>query len=70
MVTGIETHVCVPPRGLDLIHAGYWVEVVEDAVSFRRAGDRPTAIKLFRQAGAVVTVRRDRDLWMGMPFEH
>jgi nicotinamidase-related amidase len=55
VLVGMETHVCVLQTGLDLIQAGYQVQLVEDAVGSRSERDRITAVDLFRAAGAVVT---------------
>lgn len=55
VLVGMEAHVCVLQTGLDLVHAGYQVQLVEDAVASRAASDRATAVGLFRDAGAVIT---------------
>ncbi len=55
ILTGMESHVCVLQTGLNLIHAGYQVQLVADAVGSRSESDRETAVGLFRQAGAVIT---------------
>jgi len=55
VVAGMETHVCVLQTGLDLIQAGYRVQVVKDAVGSRNKEDWKTAIEIFRDAGAVIT---------------
>ncbi len=55
VVTGIETHVCVLQTTLDLLHAGYQVQVPHDAVNSRRARDREWALHRLTAAGAVVT---------------
>lgn len=55
VVTGIETHVCVLQTGLDLINAGFQLQVASNAVASRFQEDRETAIDLFRSAGAVIT---------------
>jgi len=55
VVAGMETHVCVLQTGLDLIQAGYRLQVVKDAVGSRNKEDWKTAIEIFRDAGAVIT---------------
>ena len=55
VVAGMETHVCVLQTGLDLIQAGYQVQLVADAVASRTDSDRDVGVGLFRQAGAAIT---------------
>ena len=55
VVAGMEAHVCVLQTGLDLIQAGYQVQLVADAVASRSDSDRDVGVGLFRQAGAVIT---------------
>ena len=55
ILVGMEAHVCVLQTGLDLLQAGFQVQVASDAVSSRAAFNRDTGIQLLRQAGAVVT---------------
>lgn len=55
VLVGMETHVCVLQTGLDLIRAGYQVQLAADAVASRSDHDRNIAIELLRQAGAVIT---------------
>ena len=55
VITGIETHVCVLQTGLDLIAAGFQLQVVKNAVASRFQEDRNAAIDLFRSAGAIIT---------------
>ena len=55
VVAGMETHVCVLQTVLDLIHNGYQVHIVKNAVASRYIEDWHTAIDLFREAGAVIT---------------
>lgn len=55
ILVGMEAHVCVLQTGLDLIHAGFQVQVAADAVSSRTVFNRDVGIQLLRQAGAVVT---------------
>ncbi len=55
VVTGIETHVCVAQTALDLLHAGFQVQVPHDAVNSRRSRDRDWALHRLQAAGAVIT---------------
>ena len=55
VVVGMETHVCVLQTCLDLIHAGFQVHLVSDAVASRNPANRAVAIEMLRDAGAVVT---------------
>lgn len=55
LVCGIETHVCVQQTVLDLLAAGYQVNVAVDAVSSRYAIDRDTALRRLEAAGAYLT---------------
>ena len=55
LVCGIETHVCVQQTVLDLLAAGFQVNVVADAVSSRYAMDRDFALQRMESSGALVT---------------
>lgn len=55
VLVGMEAHVCVLQTGLDLLQAGFQVQLAADAVSSRAAFNRDRGIELLRQAGAVVT---------------
>ena len=55
IVTGMEAHVCVLQTTLDLIHSGYQIHLVGNAVASRYKEDWETAVELFRDAGAVIT---------------
>lgn len=55
VVAGIETHVCVTQTALDLLHAGFQVQVPHDAVNSRRGRDREWALRRMAAAGAVIT---------------
>jgi nicotinamidase-related amidase len=52
LIAGIETHVCVYQTAVELIRAGYAVEVVVDAVSSRKASDKEVAIEKIKACGA------------------
>lgn len=53
VVCGMETHVCVQQTVLDLLHEGYVVHVVKDAVTSRAPANRDTAVEATTLAGAV-----------------
>jgi nicotinamidase-related amidase len=55
LVTGIETHICVHQTALDLLDAGYEVQVIADAVSSRTAENRHIGLEKMRDAGVVIT---------------
>ncbi len=55
LLTGIETHICVQQTALDLVHRGYAVQVVADAVSSRTAENRRIGLEKMRDAGVVIT---------------
>ena len=54
VLCGIESHVCVYQTAMDLLDAGYEVEVIADAVSSRCAANREIALAKVRAAGAGV----------------
>ncbi len=55
LLAGIEAHVCVYQTAADLIHRGFEVQVVADAVSSRRPVDLSIGLERCRAAGATVT---------------
>jgi nicotinamidase-related amidase len=55
ILCGIEAHVCVWQSALDLMHEGFHVTVVKDAVSSRHALDRDTAFERMRIADIHLT---------------
>lgn len=55
VVCGMETHVCVLQTAIELLHAGFDVHVVKDAVMSRSGDNRQTAIEAMVLAGAVPT---------------
>ncbi len=55
LVTGIETHICVHQTALQLIDAGYEVQVVADAVSSRTLANKKIGLNKMHAAGAVIT---------------
>ena len=55
MVCGIETHICVYQTALDLLSAGYEVQVVADCVSSRETRNREIALSRMQAEGAKLT---------------
>ena len=55
LIAGIEAHVCIYQSVMDLLGAGFEVEVVADAVSSRRPEDRELSLHKLQVAGARVT---------------
>jgi nicotinamidase-related amidase len=55
LVTGIETHICVYQTTLELLDAGYEVEVVADAVSSRTPQNKEIGLQKMKTAGAGIT---------------
>lgn len=45
ILCGIEAHVCIYQTAVDLLNAGFYVQVVADAVSSRTLADRQTAVE-------------------------
>lgn len=56
VLCGIESHVCVMQTALDLIAAGFQVQVASDAVSSRREFDYNIALKRMNSNGAEITL--------------
>ena len=54
-VCGIEAHVCVLQTSLDLIHNGFQVHLVSDAISCRLPQNKPIAIEKIKSAGAIIS---------------
>ena len=54
ILTGMESHICVSQTALDLLHHGFEVHVVEDAVRARWESSHRVAIEKMRQAGAII----------------
>lgn len=54
VVVGMETHICVNQTVMDLLHHGFQVHVVEDAVRCRRENSHRIAIEKMRQSGAII----------------
>ena len=55
LVCGIEAHVCVYQTVAGMLHLGYEVEVVTDAVSSRHASNRDVALRRMESQGAGLT---------------
>jgi len=54
IVAGMETHICVSQTVLDLLHHGYQVHVVEDAVRARWKSSHKVGLRKMKQAGAIL----------------
>ncbi len=54
-VCGIEAHVCVLQTCLDLLHNGFQVHLVCDAITTRVPHNRNIAIEKMKNAGVIVT---------------
>ena len=55
LLAGIETHVCVYQTAMDLLEAGYSVQIITDAVSSRTARNRDIGLQKMQAAGAGLT---------------
>jgi len=55
VIVGIETHVCVYQSAVDLVHAGYEVSIVANAVSSRKPGDKQIGIQRMKDEGVKLT---------------
>lgn len=55
VLCGAEAHVCVQQTAIDLMNAGFVVNVAADAICSRRDFDRDVAIARLRDCGAVIT---------------
>lgn len=55
LLCGIESHVCVTLTAMDLIAAGYEVQVVSDAVSSRLASNCELGLHRIERAGGIRT---------------
>jgi nicotinamidase-related amidase len=55
IMTGMETHICVLQTCIGLLHRGFHVHLVKDAVCSRAKKNWETACGLMRDAGAVIT---------------
>jgi isochorismate hydrolase len=55
ILTGMETHICVLQTCIGLLHKGFDVHLVRDAVCSRTKENWKTGIEFMRDAGAVIT---------------
>ncbi len=55
ILVGQEAHVCVLQTALELLHLGYQVHVVEDAVCSRKAEHKFYALQRMQQQGATIS---------------
>ena len=55
LIAGIESHVCVYQTAMDLLGAGYEVQIVADAVSSRTAENRELGLEKMKSEGARLT---------------
>ena len=55
LLVGIETHVCVYQTAADLLHNGYEVHAVADAVSSRTYDNKKIGLEKMRELGASLT---------------
>lgn len=55
LILGIESHVCVYQTVADLLHSGYEVQVVADAVSSRTPENRAIGLERCKELGASLT---------------
>jgi nicotinamidase-related amidase len=55
LLTGIEAHICVYNTAADLLARGHEVQVVEDAVGARVAGNKRVGVSRMCAEGAVLT---------------
>ncbi len=54
ILTGIEAHVCVLQTALELLHKGYQVYVVEDAICSRKSVHKVYALQRMQQQGITI----------------
>lgn len=55
ILCGIEAHICVSQTAHDLLHQGYQVHLLSDAVSTRLPRNREVAVNKMAKAGAVIS---------------
>ena len=55
ILTGMETHICVLQTCIGLLHNGFDVHLVSDAVCSRTKENWKTGVEFMRDAGAVIT---------------
>jgi len=54
LLCGIEAHICVYQTARDLLHRGFDVQILADAISSRTAGDRDLALQRMHQEGGAL----------------
>ncbi|MGR9000264.1 MAG: hydrolase [Gammaproteobacteria bacterium] len=54
ILSGVEAHVCVLQTALELLHKGYQVYVVEDAICSRKAEHKFYALERMQQQGTTI----------------
>ena len=55
LLAGIEAHICVYQTAVDLLHQGFTVHIVTDAVSSRFLRNRDLALMKMHDCGAALT---------------
>jgi nicotinamidase-related amidase len=55
LLVGMEAHICVYQSAVDLVGAGYQVEVVADAIGSRSAGNREVGLRKMLANGVALT---------------
>jgi nicotinamidase-related amidase len=55
LIAGIEAHVCVYQTTMELLHLGYEVQIVADAISSRVASNKEIALGKMSAGGAALT---------------
>ena len=55
LISGIEAHICVYQTAMDLVGAGYEVQIIGDAVSSRTLPNKLTGIQKMAAGGAAIT---------------
>ncbi len=55
LVCGIEAHICVYQTAMEMLHSGYEVQVIADAVSSRTIRNRDIALNRLQTEGAKLT---------------
>jgi len=55
LLCGVETHICIYQTAVDLVGAGYSVDVIADAVSSRTEENKKNGLKKIEKVGANVS---------------
>jgi hypothetical protein len=65
-LAGMETNICVMQTALNLLDAGYRVQLITDAVQARRTHDHDLALQRLTHAGATITTAETLAFeWLG-----